>query len=139
MPRTPNKNRRTRKHAIAGRRAWNRPASTARRPQPRAPGGESRLAGAPVVSFGHGTVRIEALCPTRLALAIHRKLLPLMDSDPETFPPYTMCHRLRRSDNSLMIAYGNDRHTISIPEARRYLSRLISGHKGRHDAPEESI
>ena len=95
-----------------------------------------RRGGALSVRIGLGTIAVAGLCPSNLALAVHRQLVRLMRSHPETFPALSMCTRTRRADNSLMLAYGDDRHVVPLETARRYLERLLTGHTGRHDEPE---
>lgn len=96
-----------------------------------------RRDGALPVSLGVETVRLDSLCPTKMAIAIHRHLLPLMESDPAKFPVMTMCHRTQRLGMILHLAYGRDVHSINMDEAREYLSRLIGGFQGRHDEQDQ--
>lgn len=73
-----------------------------------------------------------------MALAIHRHLLPLMESDPVRFPALTMCCRTHRLDKHLRLRYGPETHMISMDQAREYLSQLVAGFKGRHTELETS-
>ena len=83
-------------------------------------------------------MRLDELCPTKMALAIHRHLLPLMESDPTRFPTMTMCFRTHRLSKHVRLCYGKDSHTLDMDQAREYLTRLIEGFTGRHTEPETS-
>ena len=89
------------------------------------------------MSLGVTKVRLDSLCPGKMAIAIHRMLLPLMESDPAKFPIMTMCCRTHRADQHLRLTYGSEVHSISMDEAREYLSRLIGGFKGRHTETDQ--
>ena len=87
--------------------------------------------------MGIETIPVAYLCPSKLAIALHRQMLSLMDSHPGTFPQLSMCVRTHRSDHSLVVAYGDDRHIVPLEDARSYLLRILGGHTGRHDEPSE--
>lgn len=132
MPVAPKQNPRKPRHAIGGRRRSSASGPPNSRLVPRVSHRSRRLDGALPVSLGVETLRLDQLCPTKMAIAIHRQLLPLMESDPAKFPVMTMCFRSLRADVHLRLCYGSETHVITMDQARDYLSRLIGGFKGRH-------
>jgi hypothetical protein len=122
-----------RKSAIGRRRSSTATGPPGVRLQPRIAQRVRRLDGALPVSIGTETIALDALCPTKMSIAIHKRLLLLMESDPVRFPALSMCCRTHRHDQRLRLAYGSAVHSITMDEAREYLSRLIGGFAGRHD------
>lgn len=136
MAQSPKQNLRSTRQTTAPHQGAVSGPSTKMGIRPRATSRVQRRDGELTVKEGLESFRIAELCPSRLARAIHRCLLPLMDAHPATFPPLTMCTRTTRADMTIAISYGTDRHIVPLETARDYLMRLVGGYTGRHDAQE---
>lgn len=136
MRKSPKQNLRNREKAIGGRRRGTASGPPNSRLKPRVSPRIQRPDGALLVNLGLTTIALDDLCPSKMAIALHRQLIGLMASHPAQFPAMSMCHRTHRHDNRLALNYGSERHMISMDTAREYLSRLIGGYTDRHTKME---